>query len=136
MRIGELEQRSGVPSTALRYYEQAGLLQPPRRTSSGYRSYDPDVVPRLRFIRAGQAVGLSLADIREILRIRDSGTAPCQHVVALIERRRTEVAARILELRQLERDLAQLGKIGESLDPAQCDPTGICGVITLEDRTS
>ncbi|HKX15020.1 MAG TPA: MerR family DNA-binding transcriptional regulator [Propionibacteriaceae bacterium] len=40
MRIGELTERSGVPSTALRYYEQTGLLPAPRRTSAGYRVYD------------------------------------------------------------------------------------------------
>jgi MerR family copper efflux transcriptional regulator len=132
MRIGELSERSGVPSTALRYYEQAGLLPAPSRTSSGYRVYDADVLPRLKFIRAAQAVGLSLADIREILRIRDSGSPPCRHVVSLLDQRRAEVAARIRELRQLERDLAQLGVAGRDLDPARCDPFGICGVISLE----
>jgi|SRR5215204_5439260 len=131
MRIGELTERSGVPSTALRYYEQTGLLPAPSRTSSGYRIYEADALPRLKFIRAAQAVGLSLADIREILRIRDSGSAPCGHVVALLEKRRAEVAARIRELRQLELDLAQLGTAGKDLDPAQCDPSGICGVISL-----
>src|SRR5688572_13798345 len=118
MRIGELTERSGVPSTALRYYEQAGLLPAPSRTSSGYRIYDTDVLPRLKFIKAAQAVGLSLADIREILQIRDSGRAPCRHVVSLLEQRRAEIAARIRELSQLERDLAQLGTAGKDLDPA------------------
>ena len=132
MRIGELTERSGVPSTALRYYEQVGLLPAPSRTSSGYRSYDADVLPRLKFIRAAQAVGLSLTDIREILRIRDSGNAPCRHVVSLLDQRRAEVAARIRELRQLERDLAELGTAGNDLDPAQCDPSGISGVIALQ----
>jgi DNA-binding transcriptional MerR regulator len=72
---------------------QVGLLPAPSRTSSGYRSYDPDVLPRLKFIRAAQAVGLPMTDIREILRIRDSGSAPCRHVVSLLEQRRAEVAA-------------------------------------------
>jgi MerR family copper efflux transcriptional regulator len=136
MRIGELTQRSGVPSTALRYYEQAGLLPTPRRTPAGYRVYDADALPRLKFIRAAQAVGLSLADIRQILQIRDDGTAPCRHVVALVERRRAEVADRIRQLRRLERELAQLARQGEALDPAECDPSGICGVISLQDGTT
>ena len=134
MRIGELTERSGVPSTALRYYEQTGLLPAPRRTSAGYRVYDAEVLPRLRFIRSAQAVGLSLADIREILQIRESGSAPCRHVLSLLERRRAEVAARIHELKQLERDLTQLGTQGKDLDPAECDSSGICGVISLEDH--
>jgi DNA-binding transcriptional MerR regulator len=134
VRIGELTQRSGVPTSALRYYEQVGLLPAPRRTSAGYRVYDPEVLPRLNFIRAAQAVGLSLTDIREILRIRDSGDAPCRHVLTLLEQRRAEVAARIRELKQLERDLAQLSSSGKGLDPATCDPSGICGVIPLDDH--
>ena len=134
MRIGELTERSGVPSTALRYYEQTRLLPAPRRTSAGSRIYDAEVLPRLKFIRSAQAVGLSLADIREILQIRDSGSAPCRHVLSLLAQRRAEVAARIRELKQLERDLAELGALGKDLDPAECDPSGICGVISLEDH--
>ena len=72
MRIGELARRSGVASTALRYYEKAGLLPESRRTSSGYRMYHPDAVPRLAFIRAAQAVGLTLAEIRDVFGIATS----------------------------------------------------------------
>ena len=66
------------------------------------------------------------------LRSRLKVGAPCRHVVSLLEQRRVEVAARIRELRQLERDLAELGSAGKGLDPAQCDPSGICGVISLQ----
>ena len=88
MKISELSRRAGLAATALRYYEKAGLLPPPVRTASGYRTYAPDVVPRLAFIRAAQAVGLTIGEIREIIGIRDLGTAPCGHVLELIERRR------------------------------------------------
>src|SRR6266478_4990505 len=98
MKIAELARRSGAASTALRYYEKAGLLPESRRSSSGYRTYQPDTVPRLAFIRAAQAVGLSLAEIREVIGIRDAGAAPCTHVLELIERHRAEVQARIREL--------------------------------------
>ena len=57
MKIGELARRSGLATTALRYYENAGLLPESRRTASGYRAYDADALPRLAFIRAAQAVG-------------------------------------------------------------------------------
>src|SRR2546430_2291446 len=97
MRIGDLAEQSGLAPTALRYYERSGLLPAPHRTASGYRVYDVGVLPRLAFIRAAQAVGLSLAEIREVLAIRDGG-ALCEHVVELIERHRAEVVARIREL--------------------------------------
>src|SRR5713226_2058772 len=129
MRIGELARRSGLASTALRYYEKAGLLPASRRSSSGYRTYHPDAVPRLAFIRAAQAVGLSLAEIREVIGIRDAGAAPCAHVLQLIENHRAEVRARIRELQRLARDLDHLASQGAGVDPSQCDPAGVCKLI-------
>src|SRR5258708_39760369 len=132
MKIGELALRSGVPSTALRYYEKAGLLPKSRRSPSGYRTYNPDALPRLAFIRAAQAVGLTLAEIREVMGIRDAGAAPCAHVLQLIERHRAEVQARIRELQRLERDLDPLASQGGGVGPAQCGPAGVCKVIPAD----
>jgi MerR family copper efflux transcriptional regulator len=129
LRIGQIAHQSGLASTALRYYEKAGLLPAPQRTSSGYRAYDASVLPRLAFIRAAQAVGLTLAEIRDVISIREGGTPPCRHVVDLIERHRVEVRARIAELQRLEADLEQLARTGARLDPAECEPAGICAVI-------
>src|SRR5215831_7375211 len=132
MRISELARRSGLAATALRYYEKAGLLPRSARTESGYRDYAGDMLPRLAFIRAAQAIGLTVAEIREVIGLRDGGTAPCSHVLELIERHRAEVRARIRELRQLEGDLALLAEQGSNVEPAECDPTGICKVIPTE----
>src|ERR687887_2756224 len=115
MRIGELARRSGIAATALRYYEKAGLLPESVRTVSGYRDYDGDTLPRLGFIRAAQAIGLSVAEIREVIGIRDGGTPPCAHVLDLIERHRAEVRARIRQLQQLELDLALLAEQGSAM---------------------
>jgi DNA-binding transcriptional MerR regulator len=139
MRIGELARRSGLAATTLRDYEKAGLLPRSPRTASGYRTYEADALPRLAFIRAAQAVGLTIAEIREVVGIRDAGRAPCLHVLALLDRHRAEVQARMRELRQLERDLTCLADAGAGLDPAQYDPTGICEIIpqrpTRDDRS-
>jgi len=129
MRIGELARRSGFAPTALRYYEKAGLLPQLARTLSGYRDFDGDTLPRLAFIRAAQAIGLSVAEIREVIGIRDRGTPPCAHVLDLIERHRAEVRSRIRQLQQLELDLALLAEQGAGVDPLECDPAGICKVI-------
>src|SRR5713101_6790383 len=122
MNIGELARRSGIPSTALRYYEKAGLLPESRRSSSGYRTYEPETVPRLAFIRAAQAVGLTLAEIREVIGIRDAGAPPCAHVLGLIDQHRAEVRSRIRELQRLELDLAHIASLGAGVDPSECDP--------------
>jgi DNA-binding transcriptional MerR regulator len=131
IRIGQLARQSGIPSTTLRYYEQAGLVPPPRRTESGYRAYSEETLTRLAFIRAAQAVGLTLAEIRDVIAIRDGGRAPCRHVRDLVDRRRTEVRAKIRELRQLEADLDRVSAMAARLDPAECDPSGICAAIPI-----
>jgi DNA-binding transcriptional MerR regulator len=129
MRIGELARQSGVPTTALRYYEQLGLLPEPDRTDAGYRIYDEDALERLAFIRAAQAVGLTLAEVRQVLGVRDAGEAPCRVVTDLIDQRHAEVKAKILELSRLERELAGLLARAANLQPRDCDPSGICHVI-------
>lgn len=62
-RISQLAERSGVPATTLRFYEDAGLL-PAGRTSSGYRVYGEDAVERLGFISSAKLLGLAL-EVRE-----------------------------------------------------------------------
>jgi MerR family transcriptional regulator, copper efflux regulator len=132
MRIGELSRRSGLAPTALRYYEHVGLLPEPERTASGYRSYGEAALDRLSFIRSAQAVGLTLAEVREVLAVRDAGDAPCRVVTEMIERRHAEVRSRIAELRALERDLARLRERAARLAPRDCDASGVCHVIPLQ----
>jgi len=129
MRIGELARRSGLATSAVRYYEQLGLLPAPARTASGYRSYADDIVHRLTFIRSAQAVGLTLAEVRQVLGVRDAGEAPCRVVTDLIDRRHDEVSARIAELQALEQELTRLRERAKRLEPRDCDPSGICHVI-------
>jgi MerR family copper efflux transcriptional regulator len=130
MRIGELAGQAGISTKAIRYYEQIGILTPPARTSSGYRAYDQTALGRLGFVRAAQALGLTLGEIRRIIAFRDDGAAPCAHVTALLQRRAAELDARILELQQLRGELRQLAERAATLDPEQCPPERICHVIT------
>lgn len=136
MRIGELARQSGVPATALRYYEQLGLLPEPARAESGYRVYGEDAVDRLAFIRAAQAVGLTLAEVRQVLGVRDAGEAPCRVVTDLIDQRHADVKGRIAALRRLERELAAVRTRAAKLHPRDCDPSGICHVIPAVGRLS
>ena len=50
MKISELAERTGVSASTVRYYERTGLVPPPARTPSGYRSYDEDAEARLLFV--------------------------------------------------------------------------------------
>jgi MerR family copper efflux transcriptional regulator len=130
MRIGELADQAGISTKAIRYYEQIGILTPPARTPSGYRSYDQSALGRLGFVRAGQAVGLTLGEIRQIIAFRDDGQAPCAHVTDLLQRHAAELDARIAELQQLRGELRQLAERAATLDPDQCPPERVCHIIT------
>jgi DNA-binding transcriptional MerR regulator len=129
VRIGELAERAGISAKAIRYYEQIGVLTPPARTRSGYRDYDHATLGRLAFVRAAQAVGLTLGEIRQVVAFRDEGQEPCEHVAALLQRRAAEVDARIAELQQLRGELDRLARQAATLDPQQCPPERVCHVI-------
>jgi DNA-binding transcriptional MerR regulator len=128
MLISEVARRSGVPPKTLRYYGDIGLVRP-ERTPSGYREYDDRVFDRLAFIRSARALGLSLAEIRGIVTVRDNGEAPCSHVTELLRERSAAIARTIRELRTLEAELRGLLARAEEFNPSECDPDGICGLI-------
>jgi MerR family transcriptional regulator, redox-sensitive transcriptional activator SoxR len=64
--VGEVAARSGVATSALRFYEEHGLIRS-ERSPSGHRRYRPDVLRRVSFIKVAQQVGLSLDEIRQAL---------------------------------------------------------------------
>ena len=66
LTIGELSERSGVPASALRFYEREGLIRS-RRTTGNQRRYHRTTLRRVAFIRASQTVGIPLSLIREVL---------------------------------------------------------------------
>jgi MerR family transcriptional regulator, redox-sensitive transcriptional activator SoxR len=66
LTVGEVAQRSGFATSALRYYESAGLIDS-KRSEGGQRRFERSVLRRLAFIRAARHVGLSLDEIRSLL---------------------------------------------------------------------
>ncbi|MET9535599.1 MULTISPECIES: redox-sensitive transcriptional activator SoxR [unclassified Streptomyces] len=64
--VGELARRSGVPASALRFYEREGLIRS-RRTTGNQRRYHRETLRRVAFVRVSQRVGIPLATIREVL---------------------------------------------------------------------
>ena len=126
MRIGELAEAAGVTTKTLRFYESRGLLPVPTRTAAGYRDYGPEVLDRLHFIRRGQAAGLTLAQIGQVLAIRDRGQAPCQHVTDLLDTRLAVIDRQLAELAQLRTTIAILREHAATGDPATCSPEDVC----------
>ena len=116
LTIGELAAAAGVPTSTVRYYERERLLRPSARSASNYRLYSEADLERLRFIRAAQATGFTLADITKLLR-----PAPCGRVQELIEERLQHVAERMKELRHVQRVLrTSLGTCREHEASGRC----------------
>lgn len=129
MRIGELAARAGLTVKALRFYESAGVLPAPARRPSGYRDYDDGALARLRFVKAAQAAGLTLAEIRQVVAVREHGGPPCRHVTALLDAHAADLDRRIAELTALRGEVRRLRDRAEGLDSAACDAAAVCHVI-------
>lgn len=103
LTIGQAAEAAGVAATTLRYYEREGLLRPALRSQARYRLYDADAVERLRFIRAAQAVGFTLDDIRLLLELEsDDGNYCRSEVQKLMERRLADVKQKMKDLKRVQ----------------------------------
>jgi MerR family redox-sensitive transcriptional activator SoxR len=101
LTIGQVAERSGIPHTALRFYEERGLITS-IRTTGNQRRYERPVLRRLSFIRAAQRVGLSLEDIRSAFATLPAGHAPSKSDWERLSRNwRAELDARIDALQRL-----------------------------------
>jgi MerR family redox-sensitive transcriptional activator SoxR len=105
LTIGELAARGGLATSALRYYEQLGLIHA-GRTAGGQRRYERAMLRRVAFIRAAQRVGLTLEETRQALARLPDGHAPTATEWAPVARAwQRRIDAQIEELRVLRRKL-------------------------------
>lgn len=103
LRIAEAAERSGVPATTIRYYEDEGLVRPADREPNGYRTYDDRDVARLRFVARARALGLPTDSLRELVDLWEHDR--CGPVA---DRLRDRLADRLAETQQRITDLHAL----------------------------
>src|SRR5216684_8503607 len=107
LAIGALSERTGCKVETIRFYEQEGLLPAPPRSPGGYRLYSKDHLKRLTFIRRARALGLSIEEVRTLLKLADERKRPCAEVRAVAGVHLKDVQAKITDLRAMERVLRQ-----------------------------
>jgi MerR family redox-sensitive transcriptional activator SoxR len=101
LTIGEVSRRSGVAASALRFYEDSGLL-PSQRDSGGARRYPRTALRRIAVIQAAKAVGMPLADIKLALDRLPNGRTPTKADWDQLSRSwRARLDERIEELQRL-----------------------------------
>lgn len=104
--IGDVAQRTGLTAPTIRYYESIGLIAAPARSTTGYRRYTNTTVEELQFIKKAQALGFSLEEIGEILKLSRAGDTPCSHVLDLSRRHLAALDQRIQQLSRFRDQLA------------------------------
>ena len=134
MKIGELAAATGLAPSAIRFYEQSGLLPAAQRAANGYRSYSTEAVERLRFIQLAQALGFTLDALRANLVTRAAQTKDEIHddMLQRLDTRLAEVDHMLATLRSQRKDLLAVRErllatwaTGECLDPASVQLTPV-----------
>jgi MerR family redox-sensitive transcriptional activator SoxR len=116
LTIGEVARRTGLRTSAIRYYEEVGLLPPPWRVN-GQRRYGADVFTQLAVVRMAQEAGFTIEEVRTLVAGFPEGTPASARWQALAYRKLAEVDALIARAQAMRRVLE------ESL---------ACGCLTLE----
>lgn len=124
--IGVVAKESGLPIKTIRYYEELGLLKTIGRTEGGYRLFSTDVLARLHFIKRAQHLGMSLADIRELLAVHDQGDLPCLHVQEKLQGKLSDIDRQIQQLQLLKQEIKSL--LGLPVAPED-SAAAICPII-------
>src|SRR5512132_2994104 len=108
VRVGEAAARAGVYVETLRYYERRGLLPEPKREPSGHRRYDEETVRFLRAIKEAQAVGFTLAEIGEYLRVSRRSGSPSEALRVRMAAKIDEIDSRIAGSQRVREELARV----------------------------
>jgi DNA-binding transcriptional MerR regulator len=99
MRIGELSSKCGISIDTLRYYEKAGLIEPPWR-NAGRRDYPDDALAWITFLKALKATGMKLSDMARYAQLRAEGNSTSAERRQMLEQQRVAVLSRIAELEE------------------------------------
>jgi MerR family redox-sensitive transcriptional activator SoxR len=104
LTISEVARQAGIRASAIRYYESVGLLPPPLRVS-GQRRYRADILRRLAFIQAAQAVGFTVSEMQTLLHELSGNVPLSTRWQILAQQKLTEVDALILRAQSMKRML-------------------------------
>lgn len=108
LTIGKLARAGDISADALRYYEREGLISPAAKSAGGYRLYGEDAVRRVRFIQHAQACGFTLAEIRDLLHLRQNEQACCHDVRSRAIDKKLQLAAKIRAMQTMSAALDTL----------------------------
>ncbi len=118
LSIGQLAKRTGVTVSALRYYDELGIVSPVTRVS-GQRRFSETAVPQVGFVRTAQRAGFSLDEITQLL----SGTT-CSSASLITEK--------VFELRQQQEEIEAMVRLLEEFVRCGCKAISECGIPSVQ----
>lgn len=128
LKIGDVAEQGGVNLQTIRYYEREGLLPEPPRLASGYRMFPETAVRRVRFIKRAQELGFSLAEIRDLLSLRENAGAGA---LDMRNRAKAKVASIEEKIRTLRAMKDALNRLAETCPG--CGPLSDCPILDALD---
>lgn len=132
VRISEVARQVGLAPSAIRYYEEIGLLPKASRAKNNYRVYQPSQIERLVVIKRARELGFTLAQIREIFGIRAKNQLPCPVVIEHIDTKIADIERQMAELAELKAKLEQLIDSALRLPVASESDSCICAILEKE----
>jgi Cd(II)/Pb(II)-responsive transcriptional regulator len=108
MKIGALAKQTGLSVQTIRFYEQEGLVSVPSRTEGNYRLYGSESARQLGFIKQCRHLGLTLEEIRELMRFQENPDQTCNDINRIVDAHVDEVDRRMAELAALRAQLVTL----------------------------
>lgn len=108
LKVGQVAQQLGINPQTLYFYERIGLIKSPTRTEAGYRLFDEQDIQRLSFISHAKSLGLSLKEIKELLKLQDGQALSCQEVYLLLLDKVQQIDRQIEQLEALKTELLPL----------------------------
>jgi DNA-binding transcriptional MerR regulator len=106
LTIGKLALRTGLNVSAIRYYEEIGLIPPAVRRPSGHRLYSAEVQELLALVKRCRSFGFSIEETRALVSLSSSGDRECGEARDIAQLHLDTVRSRLAELQDLERSLA------------------------------
>ncbi|CDM93083.1 MULTISPECIES: heavy metal-responsive transcriptional regulator [Limnospira] len=104
-KVGEVSEILGINPQTIYFYERIGLIPSPQRTEAGYRLFSQDDLERISFIIRGKSLGLTLAEIQDILELKHQRSLTCQAVYERLNGKLTQIRDKIDKLQALHDEL-------------------------------
>ena len=119
MNISDVAQRAGLPAKTIRYYEEIGLVVPPRG-DNGYRRFTDTHVHKLAFLGRARALGFSIEDCRTLLGLYEDDNRASAEVKEVAETHLTEIEGKIAGLIEMRDTLRTLVRSCAGDDRPDC----------------